>query len=108
MSRKGKKKANNQPVVSVPVPSSISAEQWQHIIANAMVEAEEMKEQKKRETQEAEIAEWRRAIGVKDYSVLGEKLPKIKTAANNFICFFCLKQVLLVLMFLYQSFQYLF
>ena len=46
MSRKGKKKANNQPVVSVPVPSGISAEQWQHIIANATVEAEEMKEQK--------------------------------------------------------------
>lgn len=87
MSRKRKKKVNNQPVVSVPVSSGISTEQWQHIMANAIVEAEEIKEQRKREAQEAEIAEWRRAIGVKDYSVPGEKLPKIKTAANNFICF---------------------
>ena len=67
MSRKRKKKANNQPVVSAPVPSGISADQRQHIIANAMVEAEEMKEQKKRETQEAEIVRWRTVMGHKEF-----------------------------------------
>ena len=68
-------------------PSNISDDQLQHIIANAIVEAEEMKEQKKREAQEAEIAEWRKAIGLRDYSVPGIKFPKIKSAINKFICF---------------------
>jgi len=44
MSRKRKKKTNNQTVISVPAPSGISADQWQHIIANAMVEAESLKQ----------------------------------------------------------------
>lgn len=86
MSRKGKKKANNQPVVSVPVPSGISAEQWQHIIANAMVEAEEMKEQKKRETQEAEIVRWRSVMGYKEFDDDNEAVREINTFFNAIGC----------------------
>ena len=67
MSRKRKKKTNNQQIISVPAPSSISAEQWQHIMANAIVEAEEIKEQRKREAQEAEIVRWRTVMGHKEF-----------------------------------------
>lgn len=87
MPRKRNKKANNQPVISAPAPSGISADQWQHIMANAIVEAEAIKDQKKREAQEAEIAEWRNAIGLRDYSALGTRFPKIRSAINKFFCF---------------------
>lgn len=86
MSRKRKKKANNQPVVSVPVPSGISAEQWQHIMANAMVEAEEMKEQKRREAQEAEIVRWRTVMGHKEFDDDNAAVREIKTFFNAIGC----------------------
>ena len=86
MSRKRKKKANNQPVVSAPVPSGISAEQWQHIMANAMVEAEEMKEQKKREAQEAEIVRWRTVMGHKEFDDDNAAVREIRTFFNAIGC----------------------
>lgn len=86
MSRKRKKKTNNQPIISVPAPSGISADQWQHIIANAMVEAEEMKEQKKREAQEAELVRWQTVMGYKEFGDDNAAIREIKTFFNAVGC----------------------
>ena len=86
MPRKRKKKANNQPVISAPAPSGISADQWQHIMANAIVEAEEIKEQRKREAQEAEVARWRTVMGYREFDDENAAFREVKTFFNAIGC----------------------
>lgn len=82
-----------------PSPSiGISADEWTHIIADAVVEAEEKRQLKEIEKKEAERKERRDALGYKDYS--GKKTPKrqilqfinIFTALLKF-CFFPRKKL---------------
>ena len=46
----------------------LSALELQHVIAKAIIESEEIKEQRKKQQQEEEIKDWRDIIGYKDYS----------------------------------------
>lgn len=54
MSRKKEKKKNI--VNEIRLPDNISKDEWQHIIANAIVEADELKEKKKEEIKKAQSA----------------------------------------------------
>lgn len=65
MAKERKKKKAQQPTapLNVALPSGISAEEMQYIIAKAMVEAEELKEQKKNEQREKEREEWEKTVG---------------------------------------------
>lgn len=67
--KKAKQNANPAPVVPVNIslPANMSKEEIQHIIACAIVEAEEIKEQKAEEQRKIALAEWREKIGYKDY-----------------------------------------
>lgn len=53
---------------SVTLPEHMSAEEMQHIIAKAIVEAEEIKKKNKDEQKRKEINEWQEKIGYKEYS----------------------------------------
>lgn len=65
-------------------PSFMSEDEMQHLIAKAIVEAEEIKEQKNKEREEAERNRWCELIGYKDYS--SEKLiPRVIKTAGNYI-----------------------
>jgi hypothetical protein len=90
MAKERKKKNSPQSTtpINVSLPVGMSAEEMQHVIAKALVEAEELKEQKKNEQREKEHAEWRKDIGYKDYS---DKTPfknGILTFFNRLFCFF--------------------
>lgn len=90
MGQNKKKKRQNQAKtevsVNVAVPKGISPEEMQHVIAKAIVEAEEIKEQQKKEQQAKELAEWRKAIGKKDYSSNPIIMKYIKTFFNTIWC----------------------
>jgi hypothetical protein len=59
----------------------------QHVIAKALVEAEELKEQKKTEQREKEHAEWRKDIGYKEYDDKCKLWRGIKIFFNRLKCF---------------------
>lgn len=73
--RKGRhKKKSKQNIASNPLQSvnislleNMSAEEMQHIIANAIIEAEEIKAQKEEEKRKAALAEWHNIVGYKEY-----------------------------------------
>lgn len=46
-----------------PLPAQMSADELQHIIANAIMEAEDLKAKREAEKKEAELAEWHKIIG---------------------------------------------
>ena len=89
MAKERKKKNPQQPTtpINVALPSGMSAEEMQHIIARAMVEAEELKEQKKNEQREKEHAEWRKNIGYKEYSDKKAFSKAFLTMFNRIGCF---------------------
>lgn len=77
------RKSNIENTVS-SLPSFMSEDEMQHILARAIVEAEEIKEQKNKEREEAERNRWRELIGYKDYS--SEKLiPRVLKTIWNYI-----------------------
>lgn len=86
--RKKKNPPQSATPINVALPSGMSAEEIQHIIAKALVEAEELKEQKKTEQREKEHAEWRKDIGYKDYSDKTPFKKAILTFFNRLFCFF--------------------
>lgn len=122
MSQGRKKKKNQttpptQPVVVTP-PVGMSSDEMQHVIAMAIVEAEEIKERKKQEQKEAERKEWREIIGYKEYDDKNKLIRGVKTFWNRIVSFvrvcFVRKQYIkgdrvsfnLMRMLLYMSFDF--
>ncbi len=68
--------------VNMNLPENMSAEEMQHIIACAIVEAEEIKAQKEEEQRKATLAEWRDKIGYKDHK---SKIKKFFNEIKVFI-----------------------
>ena len=65
----------------------MSAEDLQHIIANAIVEADKIKETNRQKIQENELREWHAAIGYKEFTDKNSALRIIKTFCNRFASF---------------------
>lgn len=86
--RKKKNPPQSTTPINVALPSGMNVDEMQHIIAKALVEAEELKEQKKTEKREKEHAEWRKDIGYKDYSDKTPFKKSILTFFNRLFCFF--------------------
>lgn len=92
MSQGRKKKKNQttpptQPVVVTP-PVGMSSDEMQHVIAMAIVEAEEIKEQRKKEQRKAEFGEWQTVIGYKKYNDKNVLIRGVKTFWNAIVCLF--------------------
>lgn len=89
---KGRNKKKNQANLSpqqvvVTPPAGMSSDEMQHVIAMAIVEAEEIKERKKQEQKEAERKEWRETIRYKEYDDKCKLWRGIKTFFNRLKCF---------------------
>lgn len=86
MTEKQKKKNKNVPKIILSPPENISAEEMQHIIARAIVEAEEIKEQQDKKRKEAELKEWQNTIGYKKYNNDCKLFQGIRTLINMLVC----------------------
>lgn len=86
MAKDKKKKQNKSEVKQVP-PITLSGEDMQHLIAHAIIEADEIKEETLRKQQDAELLEWRVATGYKEFSDKSKFLRSVKTFFNRFWCF---------------------
>ena len=86
MAKKDKKK-QNKPEVSIQAPPHISAKEFQHIIANAIVDADKIKEENRRTRQENELKEWHAAIGYKEFTDKNKVLRALKTFFNRLCAF---------------------
>ncbi|MCM1488403.1 MAG: hypothetical protein NC203_08560 [Firmicutes bacterium] len=67
-SQKNQKKksiSNNIRPINITPPENMTSEEFQHIIANAILEAEYIKEQRMIKQKEKEKSDWREKIGVK-------------------------------------------
>ena len=84
--KKKNKKQNNSEVKQAP-PITLSGEDLQHLIAHAIIEADEIKEEALRKQQDAELLEWRVATGYKEFSDKSKFLRSVKTFFNRFWCF---------------------
>ena len=93
MSKKNSKSKNSQDkaqptIPSVIFPAEMSQEEMQHIIANAIIEAQKTKEDAKQKQKEANIRELQEAIGLKEYNDKNRLLRIIKITINRIKCFF--------------------
>ena len=79
-------KQNKSEVKQAP-PITLSGEDLQHLIAHAIIEADEIKEEALRKQQDAELLEWRVATGYKEFSDKSKFLRSVKTFFNRFWCF---------------------
>jgi len=68
--------------VNINLPENMSKEEMQHIIACAIVEAEEIKAQHKEEQHKKDLAEWYGVIGFKEHR------NKFKNGLNKVMVFF--------------------
>lgn len=84
--KKKSKKQNKTEAKVVSAPTSTD-EQLQHLIALAIVEADEIKEQERRKQQDAELLEWRAATGYKEFDDKSKLLRGVKSFFNRFGCF---------------------
>ena len=86
---KDKKKTPKQNKGDIKQTASItlSGEELQHLIAHAIIEADEIKEETQRKQQDAELLEWRAATGYKEFSDKSKFLRGVKTFFNRFWCF---------------------
>lgn len=85
---KDKKKGKNQnkgKATQFP-PITLSGEDLQHLIAHAIAEADEIKEAAHRKQQEADLQEWRMAIGYKEFDDPNRVIRKIKLFFNQLWC----------------------
>lgn len=73
--------SNPSQSVNISLPENMSAEEIQHIIANAIIEAEEIKAQKEEEKRKAALAEWHNIVGYQEYK------NKIKQFFNHLKAF---------------------
>lgn len=91
MKKNRNKKNTKQNIASKPSQSDIinflknmSVEEMQHIIAHAIVEAEEIKAQEEKEKKEQECLEWKKSIGHRDFSHIKNKYwRKIRICGNK-------------------------
>lgn len=93
MSKKNSKIKNSQDkaqptIPSVIFPAEMSQEEMQHIISNAIIETQKMKEDAKQKQKEANIRELQETIGLKEYNDKNRLLRIIKIAINRIKCFF--------------------
>lgn len=67
--KKAKQNTSSNPLQStnINLPENMNAEGMQHIIANAIVEAEEIKAQKEENHRKKVLAEWHKTIGYKEH-----------------------------------------
>lgn len=65
---KDRNKKNKQKSIQLQVPQGFSAEEWSHIIARAIEEAEQNRRAEVNKRQEEEQKVWQQALGLKDYS----------------------------------------
>ena len=87
---KGRRKKNTkQPADSKPsqsinilLPENVQVEELPHVISRAIVEAEKIKAQEEEDRRKAELEEWHRVIGCKDYD------NKLLNVLNNIRVFF--------------------
>ena len=84
--KKKSKKQNKTEAKVVSAPTSTD-EQLQHLIARAIVDADEIKEQERRKQQDAELLEWRAATGYKEFDDKSKLLRGVKSFFNRFGCF---------------------
>ena len=84
---KDKKKKQNKSEVKQAPPITLSGEDLQHLIAHAIIEADEIKEEALRKQQDAELLEWRVATGYKEFSDKSKFSRSVKTFFNRFWCF---------------------
>lgn len=56
------------PPVGITLPDNLTADEIQHILANAIVEAEDIRTQREQAQEEQEQQEWHALIGYKDYA----------------------------------------
>lgn len=68
-------------------PIALSGEELQHLIAQAIVEADEIKEKAQHKQQDAELLEWRAETGYKEFSDKSKFLRGVKTFFNRVGCF---------------------
>lgn len=93
MGKRGNKRNTKQtvgkslPPINISLPENMSAEEMQHIIANAIIEAETIKKCKEKEQHDIALAEWHKKIGYKEYD-------------NRIRCFFNEAKVFFRIMFL--------
>ena len=71
---KDRNKKNKQKNVPIQAPQGFSAEEWSHIIAKAIEEANQNRQAEANKRQTEEQKSWQQALGIKDYS--GEHRPK--------------------------------
>ena len=74
--KKSKQNIASNPLqsVNISLPENMSAEEMQHIIANAIIEAEEIKERKCHELENQKRLEWQKNLGYQDFSQIKHKL----------------------------------
>ncbi len=73
--------------LSVDADAGFSAEEWQHIIANAMVEAEEIKDAKIEKQKDQELLEWQQSVGYKEYTSKCKIIRAVRNFLNRLKCF---------------------
>lgn len=66
--------SNPSQFVNISLPENMSAEEMQHLIAFAIVEAEEIKERKRKELEKQKSLEWKKSLGYQDFSRIKHKL----------------------------------
>lgn len=87
MAKNNKKpKKQNKGGAKPAPPAVLSGEEMQHLIARAIVEADEIKEDARRKQQEAELQEWRAAIGYKEFNSKCWLWRKMRTFFNRVWC----------------------
>lgn len=84
--KKRSKKQNKVEIKHVP-PAVLTGEEMQHLIARAIVEADEIKEEARCKQQDAELQEWRTATGYKEFNDKNKVWRGIKTFFNRLWCF---------------------
>ncbi len=73
----------------INLPEKINAKEMQHIIACAIVEAEDIRQQREQARKEQEQQEWRKLIGCKDYAEESNKFIRfMKCLINDIFTFF--------------------
>lgn len=65
---KDRNKKNKQKSVPIQAPRGFSAEEWSHIIAKAIEEAEQNRRAKADKQREEDIKVWQETVGYRDYS----------------------------------------
>lgn len=83
---KDKKKKQNKSEEKQAPPITLSGEDLQHLIAHAIIEADEIKEEARRKQQETELQEWRAVIGYKKFISKCWLWRKLRTFFNRLWC----------------------